>query len=277
MSQFARSGVERPSPRHIFGTQPVLLWRGTMLDGKRLLESFLGAGRGGGGSAGTPAGKGGLGDLLQGVGGGGARGHLGGLGSGAAIGGLAALLLGTKSGRSLGGSALKLGALAGLGGLAYKAWQDYQAGQQPGREQKLADAIEPPPSGTDFLPDDPTAESTRGLTLVRAMIAAAKADGHIDADERSRIMSQLEAAGSDQEVNAFLFEELAKPLDVDAIAAEATTPAIASEIYAASLFAIDPDREVERAYLRTLAEKMRLDPALVAHLESKVAAADRLG
>jgi uncharacterized membrane protein YebE (DUF533 family) len=43
------------------------------------------------------------------------------LGAGTALGGLGALVLGTGAGRSLAGSAAKLGSLALIGGLAYKA------------------------------------------------------------------------------------------------------------------------------------------------------------
>ena len=48
-----------------------------------------------------------------------------------AAGALAAVLLGTGTGRAVTGSALKLGGLAAIGGLAYKAYQNYQAGKQP--------------------------------------------------------------------------------------------------------------------------------------------------
>ncbi|MEO1264928.1 MAG: DUF533 domain-containing protein, partial [Pseudomonadota bacterium] len=51
------------------------------------------------------------------------------LGTGVALGGLGALVLGTQTGRSLAGSAAKVGAAALIGGLAYKAYQNYQAGK----------------------------------------------------------------------------------------------------------------------------------------------------
>ena len=47
------------------------------------------------------------------------------LGAGAALGGLGALVLGTGAGRALAASAAKLGGLALIGGLAYKAYQNY--------------------------------------------------------------------------------------------------------------------------------------------------------
>ncbi len=65
-------------------------------------------------------------------------------------------------------------------------------------------------------------------------------------------------------------DELARPLDVDAIAAGATCPETAAEIYAASLIAIDPDRPSEKGYLANLAARLKLEPALVDHLHATV-------
>src|SRR6185369_6742197 len=48
-----------------------------------------------------------------------------------AAGALVAVLLGTGTGRQLTGTALKLGGLAAIGGLAYKAYQNYKNGEQP--------------------------------------------------------------------------------------------------------------------------------------------------
>jgi uncharacterized membrane protein YebE (DUF533 family) len=98
------------------------------------------------------------------------------------------------------------------------------------------------------------------------MIAAAKADGQIDADERDRIFKRLEAMPLSAEEKAFVFDELSSPLDLDAVAARADTPEHAAEIYAASLVAMQPDTATERAYLEALAHKLKLAPALVAEI-----------
>jgi len=48
-----------------------------------------------------------------------------------AAGALAGLLLGTGTGRKITGSALKVGGLAAIAGLAYKAYQNYSSGYPP--------------------------------------------------------------------------------------------------------------------------------------------------
>lgn len=226
-----------------------------MLDAKRLLDQVLGGHAGGG------AGKGS---------------SLGGFGTGAIAGGLATILLGTKTGRKLGGSALKLGGIAAVGALAYKAYQDWQAGKSVAGTGQPSTARDvpalPPPSGTPFNPADEAGQQSLARSLLRAMIAAAKADGHIDAQEQARVFAEIDRLGLGADDKAFVINELRAKLDIDAVAAGATTPELAAEIYAASLLAIDPDNAAERGYLAMLAGRLNLDDKLVAHLHQSVAA-----
>ena len=176
--------------------------------------------------------------------------------------GLAAgmLLSGGGLGKLVGNTA-KLGAVAAIGGLAYSAWQKHQQNQQGGA---------PAPATTEdrFVPPQ-SAESEQeelGKTLVRAMIAAAKADGQIDATEKDAIFKKLETMPLSPAEKAFVFDELASPLDINAVVARADTPEHATEIYAASLVAMVSDTPTERAYLEALAHKLKLDPGLVAEI-----------
>lgn len=224
-----------------------------MLDAKRLLEQFLGGQGAGPGS----------GEFLRGMGG------------GALAGGLAAILLGTKSGRKLGGSALKLGGMAAVGALAYKAYRDWQASKSaaPGGQAPRASTspLLPAPVGTPFNPADEAGQQNLARDLLRAMIAAAKADGHIDAQEQSRVFAQLDKLALTPDDKAFVMDELRSRLDIDAVAAAATTPERAAEIYAASLLVIDVDHAAERSYLAMLAARLNLDENLVAYLQRSVA------
>jgi len=175
--------------------------------------------------------------------------------------GLAAGML--LSGGGLGklaGNAAKVGAMAAVGGLAYSAWQNYQSKQQGASAPATAqDAFIP-------APGDSRGQEELGKTLVRAMIAAAKADGRIDADEKEAIFGKLETMSLSSEEKAWVFDELSSPLDINAVVARADTPEHATEIYAASLVAITADTASERAYLDALASKLRLDPSLVSEI-----------
>jgi uncharacterized membrane protein YebE (DUF533 family) len=178
------------------------------------------------------------------------------MGKGAAIAGVAALLLGTGAGRGLTGLALKLGSLAAVGGLAYKTYQDWQA-------KKAGAPVDPGPPVTAL--SGPQLDR-RGFALLRAMLAAAKADGHIDEAEQARIDAYLQKLNLDPEALHFVKNELAKPVSAKEVAAGADSPAAAAEIYLTSLMAIDIDSEQERAYLDELARELKLPPELVSEL-----------
>jgi uncharacterized membrane protein YebE (DUF533 family) len=108
------------------------------------------------------------------------------------------------------------------------------------------------------------------LVLVKAMIAAAKSDGHIDAGEQQKIFEQVEKLGLDAQSKAFVFDALAQPADPAAIAAAANGIEQASEIYLVSRLAIDPDQAAERAYLQALGHRLKLPADLMAHLDHQV-------
>ena len=189
-----------------------------------------------------------------------------------AAGAIAAVLLGTGTGRAVTGSALKLGGLAAIGGLAYKAYQNYKNGQAPDAPAARQQELLPPPEDTSFHPSQmPQGETEFALVLVRAMIAAAKADGHIDDDERSKIAGKLALSGIGSEAEAFLNDELAKPSNVDELVAAAQTDAQKVELYTASRLAISSDTRAERGYLDLLAGRLNLPDTLVDHIEATVA------
>jgi uncharacterized membrane protein YebE (DUF533 family) len=189
------------------------------------------------------------------------------LGAGAALGGLGALILGTGAGRSLAGSAAKLGGLAMIGGLAYKAFQNYQQGLPPldgGRpaQQGLVAA----PSGSGFEPAAVTHD--HAVLYIRAMIAAAAADGRIDAREQQKILGGLQQAGLNEAAQQFLTSEINNPASVDELAAAATSQADAVQVYTAARIAVDVDSEAEHEFLARLAEALGIDDALAAQVDA---------
>ncbi|MEM0900639.1 MAG: tellurite resistance TerB family protein [Pseudomonadota bacterium] len=190
-----------------------------------------------------------------------------------ATGAIAAVLLGTGIGRSLSGSALKLGGAAAVAGLAYTAYKNYKDGQKPVTASEPPELIEAP-AGSDFdLENGQDNADEFALTLVKAMIAAARADGHIDDDERAKIAEKLEMSGADDDAASFIRAELAKPVDLDQLVANAKTEAQRVELYTASRLAIDPQTRAERGYLDMLAGRLQLPDPLVDHIEATVAGA----
>jgi len=222
----------------------------------QVLGQVLGGGQGGG-----------LGDVLGGL-----MGKAGGLagdataavksGNPLAVGGLAAL-----AGALLGGGgdavkgALGGGLLAVLGGLAMNALKN-QGASGPGQAFGTA------PLGLR-APESASEEAVleqRALALIQAMVAAAKADGEIDSEERGRIAGQVKESGAGAEALEFLIAEMQKPQDVAGLIAKVRGPQEAVEVYAASLLAIEVDTAAEREYLARLARSLGLDAGVVAEV-----------
>jgi uncharacterized membrane protein YebE (DUF533 family) len=181
--------------------------------------------------------------------------------TGAAIGGLAGLLLGSKSARKMAGPVAQLGGVAAVGTLAYQAYQAWQA--------KQAAALPPAPE-EKFLPTSETARNELSVTLLSAMIAASKADGHIDAEEQEKIFGKMDEGQLGAEEKAFLMDQFRKPVNIPELAAAATSPEVAAEIYTASVLAIQPDMASEITYLNNLALALKLDPALRGNIDAVV-------
>ena len=191
-------------------------------------------------------------------------GGLGGMLSGAGGGALAAsafgLLLGNKKARNVGGKVLTYGGLAALGVLAYKAYGNWQA------KQPVAAGAEP--QTIDRVPEAQV--ETHSQAILVALVAAAKADGHVDDRERELIEGEFTRLNPDREFQQWLHAELGRPLDPAQVARAASTPEIASEMYLASLMMVDEQQFMERAYLDELARQLGLAPDLKAELDAQV-------
>jgi uncharacterized membrane protein YebE (DUF533 family) len=191
-----------------------------------------------------------------------------------AAGALVAVLLGTGTGREITGTALKLGGIAAIGGLAYKAYQNYKNGDNPQEAAAGSPELLPPPEDTSFHPSQaPQGETEFALTLVRAMIAAANADGHIDDEERRKIAEKLTLSGMGAEAEQFLMSEIERPHSIDELINAVQTDAQKVELYTATRLTIEPDTRVERGYLDLLAGRLKLPDALIDHVEATVSAA----
>lgn len=181
-----------------------------------------------------------------------------GFGGGALSGGALAMLLGSKKGRSLGGKVITYGGLAALGVLAYKAYGNWQ-------QQNKGTVDQHEPQTVDRLPA-PQAEQ-HCHAILKALIGAAKADGHIDQQERQLIDSEIAKLTSDLSLQRWFDQELAKPLDPADVAGAATTEEMAAEMYLASLLVINEQNYMEGAYLQELARQLKLPTELKAELD----------
>lgn len=187
-------------------------------------------------------------------------GHLGNmppgrLAGGAMAGGVIALLLGNKPIRKFAGTAATYGSVALLGGLAYKAYKNWQHGkydQSPMNENSFSSA--------EIMSPD------YQLTLIKAMIAAARADGHINEPEQQRIFDVINKMDLSTELKALIFDLLSQPITVSELAMGAVTLEQKTELYLVSCLIIDPDHPAERAHLAELAEVLNLPAGLVEQL-----------
>jgi len=228
-----------------------------------LLEQLLRAGQGsmaqqGGAGASAQGGLGDLGGLLGGLLGGGAGG--GGAGLGGLLGGLlggGSPMGGAPQSRSGGGTSYA--ALASLGMMAFQAYQAWQRSQ--------ASAPQEAPRTVDLLAGPEAEEHSHAI--LRALIAAAKADGRIDDAEKQMISTEIGRHTDDPQLQQWLDDEVAKPLDANEVALSATDPAMASEMYLASVMLVDDQQDAERNYLDELAAALQIDPQLQVHLEQQ--------
>lgn len=184
-------------------------------------------------------------------------------GTGMLAGGALGLLLGDKRVRKLGGKALTYGGAAALGALAFRAYSNWQ-------QQKAAAGTAPAPSAqpAQFLPAPQAADHSRAV--LKALIAAAKSDGHIDTRERGLIEEQLGRMAGDAGLRAWIDAEVSRPLDPAEVASAAGgSMEIATEMYLVSVLAVDSESFMERAYLDALAAQLKLPPDLRAQLETE--------
>lgn len=209
--------------------------------------------------------------------------------AGLLTGGVATSLLG--GGKDTLEAAMKVGGLALLGTLAYKAFNNYQQQQAAGGNASVVTALKTSAAGmaqqaqglvSGLLAGQPAPETAPttampanpdlSLGIIRAMIAAAKADGHMDSVEIKKIVEHPESAGMGMPEKTFLLQEMANMHAVQAIAALAKTPAEAAQIYLAALLVCDSQCVREQEYLTTLAQALNLDPAFTNSLQQELLA-----
>lgn len=178
------------------------------------------------------------------------------VGAGVAATGMLAVLLGTKKGRKTLSPVIKVGSLAALGALGYKAYQNWQK-QNGQTEFDLS----------EFQGNvDEASEKKRSIAILRAMVGASKSDGQIDEAEHAVITGQIKAAGIETAATSVLLEEMGKDSDAARIAELSDSPAMSVELYLASLLVTGQKNDAEKSYLSDLAKNLNLAPDLVNEL-----------
>ena len=186
----------------------------------------------------------------------------------AAAGSLAALLLGTSTGRSVAAGAVKLGGLAALGGVAYKAFSNWQQNKPlmegvPGLEQLTAQA----PVGSGFHTDDHSHDTAQ--VVVRTMVATAIADGTIDPAQRATLIAQMQRAGLGTDESAFLDEAITHPASPEEIArAVGDNTQLAAQVVAAANLVANPANAKEQEFVSRLSSELGISGGLLSHISA---------
>ncbi len=186
-----------------------------------------------------------------------------------ASGGLGALAGALFGGGSRSGGALKGAAIGIIASLAMQAFRNMNRkprGSSMGfMDNELPLGARPPQNPQE----EQELENTAAIIL-KAMINAAKADGHIDEKEMEKLLGKLKESGADPEMQQFVLQEMQKPLDLDELVRAIPDEAVAAQAYLAALFTIEVDTEAERQFLNELANRTGLDQGVVNQLHQMV-------
>lgn len=239
---------------------------GQVLGGGAAAGAGSGRRYGGPNSTGAQGGLGGILDNLTNQ----ARNSRGGS-SGGGLGDILGQLTGgskTRSGSSGGGLGDILGSV--LGGAAGAGAADAlsRKGSQQNNDASFGELFNDSLQRGDEPEVAPTPEqnAVAGLML-RAMIQAAKSDGKIDDAEKQRLTSEL--GELDEEERQFIREQMAAPVDPQALAREVPS-GLEAQVYLMSLMAIDFDSKAEAEYLHSLAQGLGLNQQVVNQIHEQV-------
>ncbi|WP_297323672.1 tellurite resistance TerB family protein [uncultured Bartonella sp.] len=173
---------------------------------------------------------------------------------------LGGLFGGNEKGNMLEGF-IKGGGLAAVASVAFNALKSFQ-NHEASADSKL-DLTEIGQTGSEHNGDF-------ALTLVRSMIAAAKADGRIDDKERTLIQNKIADCRLDKKTTAFLTDELNKPVDINNLVSNVNSDEQKAELYVASRMTLDPQNPQNRQYLDNLRQKLGLPESFNQHIEQAI-------
>lgn len=200
--------------------------------------------------------------------------------AGGAVGGA---LMSNKKVRKHTGTLLKVGGIAALGGVAWKAYQGYTASQAnaTATEADGNSVVEPQAAATArkwqgltqqgfAVETSDTTPQSPAMVLVQAMIAAAYSDGHIDASERSRMMEKVAEMALEPDEKAMLFDALSSPISLAQLCRIVDSPELAAEVYLCSLLVLDQSQIHSSIYLDALAQRLEIPPDFTKQLHTNI-------
>lgn len=185
----------------------------------------------------------------------------------AGLGALTDAILGGGSRASAKGSSAGSGAMVMLAGLAFQAFKNMN--RHPAGMQAAMGSNEIPLGLRAAVNDVEEQELEQTATLVlKGMLNAAKADGQVGDKEIQKIIGRIKEA--DAEMQQLILQELERPLDLDGLVNDIPNEAVAAQVYAASLFAIEVDTPAEREYLQQFVQRTGLDAGVAQQLQNAV-------
>lgn len=228
--------------------------------------------------------------------------------AGLLTGGVAGNLIGRKGVGDIVEGAAKIGGLALLGTLAYKAYNNYQQTKAVGGNASAVDSVKQSASGmigqagsllknlgipqvdsmvdkvqNAIQPNNIEQNNTSNGSLnqdnefayaiIKTMIAAAKADGKMDSKETKKILDQISSFGISEDEKSLIITEFANQQDISDIAKASKTPEQAAQIYLAGLIVCDSQCASEQKFLAELATALKLESDFTANLQAELLAA----
>lgn len=170
---------------------------------------------------------------------------------------LGAGALGALLGSFVSKSVLKDAALVGAGAVIWNFYQKWSAGSGTPAQAPAASAGK----------DDAVMNDRTAMLMLRAMVYAARADGHIDAAEQGRILKLVEQLFPGKDMTAVMNGLMAEPINPDVLVREICAPEQGEDIYRLSCFIVDVDHFMEKSYLEALASALHITPERKGALE----------
>ena len=135
----------------------------------------------------------------------------------------------------------------------------------------------PPPGAAPAPPEPPAAAPGDGkqaealaVRLIQVMIAAAHADGTMDAAEEEAVIGRLTGEEFSLEEKRFLLSEMHSPKSIDELVAGVGDPTVAKTMYMLAAGTIEIDTPEERQWMDDFATRLGLSKTVQGFIEEQI-------